>query len=163
MLEEPSEIALVVFISTITALLWVTLISLFIFLCPEKATYISNPINLTITIIINKMPYNLEKLKPSLISVYQDLCIILTSGTLIWILMYWCLMLSTEGSFQLRFRNSVLLQVVTILVVHFIKVIHWGWLEIVNILVDFWIKTTNSSNEVHTSNAFPQSTNATQA
>ncbi|KAG2578706.1 hypothetical protein PVAP13_6NG115406 [Panicum virgatum] len=103
-LENKLKFTLAVFLATILSLLFSTLIMLFSIFYLDKAAYISKYITLSITIVTDHLPATLEKTTPYLISFYQDLCRTLTSETLVWILTFWCLMPSTEGSFQLRFR-----------------------------------------------------------
>ena len=111
-LENKLKFTLAVFLATILSLLFSTLIMLFNIFYLDKAAYISKYITLSITIVTDHLPATLEKTTPYLISFYQDLCRTLTSETLVWILTFWCLMPSTGGSFQLRFRYAILIHVV---------------------------------------------------
>ena len=110
-----------------------------------------------IATITDHLPGPLEKTKPHLIPFYQDLCRAITSGTLVWILAFWFLMPSTEGSFQLRFKNSILIHIIATVVLHIVKAISYIWFKGIALIANHLKEKTNVC-----SNGEEPSTEATQ-
>lgn len=142
-LEKPLKLVNVVFWASIISFLWTRLIYLFNLICPSKATYISQCIDYPVNAITTYIPNSLQKIKIFLISVYLDTCTTIASGSLIWIFVFWWFLPSTEGSFQVRFRNSILVHLVAFAIVHSAKAIRHGFFKLEDILVTLWFKMTN--------------------
>jgi len=156
-LNNKLKFTIAVILSTILSLLFETLLMLFNTFYPAKAACIYKYITLPIATITNHLPGPLEKTKPHLISFYQDLCRAITSGTLVCILAFWFLMPSTEGSFQLRFKNSILIHIIATVVLHIVKAISYIWFKSIPLIANHLKEKTNVC-----SNGEEPSTEATQ-
>jgi len=156
-LNNKLKFTIAVILSTFLSLLFETLLMLFNTFYPAKAACIYKYITLPIATITNHLPGPLEKTKPHLISFYQDLCRAITSGTLVCILAFWFLMPSTEGSFQLRFKNSILIHIIATVVLHIVKAISYIWFKSIPLIANHLKEKTNVC-----SNGEEPSTEATQ-
>ena len=143
-LNNKLKFTIAVILSTILSLLFETLIMLFNTFYPDKAACIYKYMTLPIATITDHLPGPLEKTRPYLISFYQDLCRAITSGTLVWILAFWFLMPSTEGSFQLRFKNSILIHIIATVVLHIVKAISYIWFKGIALIANHLKEKTNA-------------------